>query len=194
MAIFQINCQSIKDDVSQNKALAHELIGQKEPNVQLSEVVTCASSTLKESDLSKEGGIPAYGAAGLSGYTDICLSDRDSILITKDGSGVGTLRLVHGCHSFFGTLNSLTSKAEIYLPYVYYALLNVNFETYKTGQAIPHIYFRDYGKEKIYCPHYDDQVKIANGMELIDAKIGHEIAILHRLQSVKFYLLAELFI
>ena len=47
---------------------------------------------LKESDLEGEGAVPAYGAAGLSGYTDSVLSDGDSILITKDGSGVGSLR------------------------------------------------------------------------------------------------------
>ena len=26
----------------------------------------------------------------------------------------------------------------------------------KTGMAIPHIYFKEYGKAKIYCPHIDE--------------------------------------
>ena len=149
---------------------------------------------MKESDLSPKGDIPLYGAAGLSGYTEQCLSERDSILITKDGSGVGSLRYVSGRHSFVGTLNSLTPKEGIYLPYVYYALFNVNFETYRTGQAIPHIYFKDYGKESIYCPAYEDQVRLAKGLELIDVRIEHEKAVQQGLQNVKAYLLSALFI
>ena len=184
----------IREIKSLFKALAYEIIGKNKPNAQVSELVKSASSSLKESDLSENGEIPAYGASGLSGYTEQCLSERDSILITKDGSGVGSLRYVSGRHSFVGTLNSLTPKEGIYLPYVYYALFNVNFETYRTGQAIPHIYFKDYGKESIYCPAYEDQVRLAKGLELIDVGIEHEKAVLRGLQTVKAYLLSALFI
>ena len=176
------------------QALVNEIIGKNEPNALLSDVVICTSSTMKESDLSPKGDIPLYGAAGLSGYTDHCLSERDSILITKDGSGVGSLRYVSGRHSFVGTLNSLTPKEGIYLPYVYYALFNKNFEAYRTGQAIPHIYFKDYGKEAIYCPSYEEQKKLTRGIELIDTKIEYQKAILQRVQTIKAYLLANMFI
>ena len=150
---------------------------------------------MKESDLNDNiQMVPTYGAAGLSGYTDKCLSERDSILITKDGSGVGSLRYVSGKHSFVGTLNSLTPKEGIYLPYVYYAFFNVNFEIYRTGQAIPHIYFKDYGKEAIYCPTYENQKRLAKGLELIDAKTEYERTELYGLLSIKAYLMANLFI
>ena len=170
------------------------MIGNHAPNITLSECVHCASSTLKESDLAEAGSVPAYGAAGISGFTDSALSERDSVLITKDGSGVGSLRYVQRPHSFVGTLNSMTAKDGIYLPYIYYALQNVCFETYRTGQAIPHIYFRDYGKEAIYCPAYDEQKRLAKGLELIDAKIGIERSVLQNLQSAKAYLLSGMFI
>ena len=81
-----------KENKSLIKALAWEVIGKKEPNTLLSDAVSCASSSLKESDLSETGEIPAYGASGLSGYTEQCLSVKDSILITKDGSGVYLLQ------------------------------------------------------------------------------------------------------
>ena len=160
----------------------------------LSECVLCSSSTLKESDLEEAGAVPAYGAAGLSGFTDSAISNGDSILITKDGSGIGSLRYVSGPHSFVGTLNSMTPKDGVYLPYIYYALQNVCFETYRTGQAIPHIYFRDYGKEAIYCPAFDDQKRLAKWLELIDAKIKIERAVLRNLQSAKASLLTGMFI
>ena len=138
--------------------------------------------------------VPAYGAAGISGFIDRALSDGDSILITKDGSGVGSLRYVVGHHSFVGTLNSMTPKEGVYLPYIYYALQNVCFESYRPGQAIPHIYFKDYGKEALYCPSFDDQKRLAKGLEMIDAKIGIERAAIQNLQLVKAYLLSAMFI
>ena len=176
------------------KALAYEIIGKNTANKTLSECVCCTSSTLKESDLGGHGAIPAYGAAGISGFTDNALSDEDSILITKDGSGVGSLRYVNGSHSFVGTLNSMTPQEGVYLPYIYYALQNVCFERYRTGQAIPHIYFKNYGKEAIYCPSFDNQKRLAKGFEMIDTKIGIERAVLQALQSAKAYLLSAMFI
>ena len=115
-------------------------------------------------------------------------------MITKDGSGVGSLRYVRGPHSFVGTLNSMTPKEGIYLPYIYYALQNVCFESYRTGQAIPHIYFKDYGKEAIYCPSYEAQVRMAIGLEKIDDKIGLEKAALQSYKSAKVYLLSAMLI
>ena len=177
------------------KALAHEIIGKNAPNKTLSECVCCTSSILKESDLEEAGAVPVYGAAGISGFTDSVLyRGEDSILITKDGSGVGSLRYVRGPHSFVGTLNSMTPKEGIYLPYIYYALQNVCFESYRTGQAIPHIYFKDYGKEAIYCPSYEEQVRMAIGLEKIDAKIGLEKAALQSYKSAKVYLLSAMLI
>ena len=88
----------------------------------------------------------------------------------------------------------MTSKDGVYLPYIYYALQNVCFESYRTGQAIPHIYFKDYGKETVYCPSLDDQKRLAKGLEMIDDKIEIEKAILNSLQSLKAHLLSVLFI
>ena len=176
------------------KALAYETIGKHVPNVTLSECVQCSSSSIKESELAAEGTVSAYGASGVSGFMEIALNEGDSILITKDGSGVGSLRYVSGPHSFVGTLNSMTPKEGVYLPYIYYALQNVCFESYRTGQAIPHIYFKDYGKAAVFCPSFDDQKRLAIGLEMIDAKIGTERAALQNLKLAKAYFLSALFI
>ena len=176
------------------KALAYEIIGKNLPNTTLTECVQCSSSILKESDLTEAGRVPSYGASGISGFTDNALSQGDSILVTKDGSGAGSLRYVYGAHSFVGTLNSMTPKEGVYLPYIYHALQNVSFERYRTGQAIPHIYFKDYGKEAIYCPAFDDQKRLAKVLEMIDAKIGIERTNLKKLQSLKAYLLSAMLI
>lgn len=139
-------------------------------------------------------GIPTYGAAGISGYTAEALCKSDSILITKDGSGVGSKRYVHGEHSFVGTLCSLTPKDGIYLPYVYYALMIMNLDTYKTGQAIPHIYFKDYGKLQLFCPTYSEQRRLSHGLETLDRKVEFEKNLLLSINEVKKGLLDQLFI
>ncbi len=144
--------------------------------------------------MAKKGTVPAYGASGISGFTDNALVAGDSILITKDGSGVGSLRYVYGSHSFVGTLNSMTPKEGIYLPYIYYALQNICFESYRTGQAIPHIYFRDYGQERIFCPGYLEQKRITIGLERIESKMLIERYIKEYLLSVKAFLFNALFI
>ena len=160
----------------------------------LNDCVVARSSAMKESELENSGPFPVFGASGLCGYSNEALQESDSILVTKDGSGVGTCQYATGAHSFLGTLCSLTAKEGVYLPYVYYALLNFNFASFKTGLAIPHIYFKDYGKAVIYCPSYDEQVRIASGLEKIEAKIKSDKELLKQYQLQKEYLLSRMFI
>ena len=82
----------------------------------------------------------------------------------------------------------------MYLPYIYYALVNMNFDAYKTGQAIPHIYFKDYGKEHLFCPSYSEQVELAQGIESLDRKVSYERGILSNFRKLKTSLLNQLFI
>ena len=176
------------------KSLADSLISSQVANMALNDSVVARSSTMKESEIENSGPFPAFGASGLCGYSNEALEESDSILVTKDGSGVGTCQYATGAHSFLGTLCSLTAKEGTYLPYVYYALLNFNFASFKTGLAIPHIYFKDYGNAIIYCPSYDEQVRIASGLEKIEAKIKSEKEILKQYQLQKEYLLSRMFI
>lgn len=160
----------------------------------LSDLVQYTPSALKESDTQEVGNVPVYGASGVCGYVDSPMSGEDSILITKDGSGVGTTRYVSGQHAFVGTLASLSAKEETFLPYVYFVLMNFNFSAYKTGLAIPHIYFKDYGKAEIPCPTYAEQVRIAAGLMKMEEKLGIENSTLNNLLQQKNNLLKQLFI
>ena len=176
------------------KSLADSLISSQVANMAINDCVVARSSAMKESELENSGPFPVFGASGLCGYSNEALEESDSILVTKDGSGVGTCQYATGAHAFLGTLCSLTAKEGVYLPYVYYALLNFNFASFKTGLAIPHIYFKDYGKAVIYCPSYDEQVRIASGLEKIEAKIKSDKEILKQYQLQKEYLLSRMFI
>ena len=134
------------------KGIAQNVARNNKPNIRLSECLECSSSTLQESDVCKNGTYPVYGANGIVGYLDNYNTEKEAVYIIKDGSGVGTVSYVTGKCSATGTLNTLQAKEGYSLQYLYYMLKVFNFEPYKTGMAIPHIYFKDYGKAKIFCP------------------------------------------
>ena len=176
------------------KGIAHRVAGMGKPNVRIAECLECTSSTLQESEVSDLGTYPVYGANGIVGFLDSYNTPDKAIYIVKDGSGVGSVAYVKGKCSATGTLNILTAKQDYSLQFLYYMLKVFNFEPYKTGMAIPHIYFKDYGKAKIFCSSYSKQLRYAKMLEAIDAKLLIEQKILISLNSQKQYLLRQMFI
>ena len=176
------------------KGIAQNVARNNKPNIRLSECLECSSSTLQESDVCKNGTYPVYGANGIVGYLDNYNTEKEAVYIIKDGSGVGTVSYVTGKCSATGTLNTLQAKEGYSLQYLYYMLKVFNFEPYKTGMAIPHIYFKDYGKAKIFCPPYTEQLKYARLLSAIDNKLSAEQSILTALSLQKQYLLRQMFI
>lgn len=176
------------------KGIAHKVSKQGKPNIRLSECLLCTSSTLQESDVAEVGAYPVYGANGIVGYLDTYNTTSEAIYIIKDGSGVGTVSCVKGKCSATGTLNILQTKEGFSLRYLYFILKVFSFEPYKTGMAIPHIYFKDYGKAKIYCPSNQLQCKYADLLSKIEQKATAEQKILDNLCSQKQYLLRQMFI
>ncbi|RJV53204.1 type I restriction endonuclease subunit S [Bacteroides sp. AF18-33] len=162
--------------------------------MRLSECLECSSSTLQESDVCENGTYPVYGANGIVGYIDNYNTEKEAVYIIKDGSGVGTVSYVTGKCSATGTLNTLQAKEGYSLQYLYYMLKVFNFEPYKTGMAIPHIYFKDYGKAKIFCTSYTEQLKYVGLLSAIDNKLSAEQSILTDLSLQKQYLLRQMFI
>ena len=176
------------------KGIAHRVAGMGKPNVCLKECLECTSSTLQESEVSDLGPYPVYGANGIVGFLDSYNTPDEAIYIVKDGSGVGSVVYVKGKCSATGTLNILTAKQNYSLQFLYYLLKVFNYSPYKTGMAIPHIYFKDYGKSKIFCPPYAEQLQYAQLLVAIDTKLLAEKKMLISFNSQKQYLLRELFI
>ena len=176
------------------KGIAQNITCSNKPNVHISECLECSSSTLQESDVFEHGAYPVYGANGIVGYLDNYNTENEAVYIIKDGSGVGTVSYVTGKCSATGTLNILQAPNGYSLRYLYYLLKVFNFEPYKTGMAIPHIYFKDYGKAKIFCPQYSEQLKYATLLFTIDDKLSTEQEILKSLNLEKQYLLRQMFI
>lgn len=176
------------------KGIIETVISSQKPNTLIKNCLECNSSTLQESQVAETGTFSVYGATGISGYTETADINGESILIIKDGSSVGIVKFVTGEYSYIGTLNSLIAKDGYCLKYIYFALQRFSFEPYKTGMAIPHIYFKDYGKAKIYCPSLSLQTLIAQKLSLIENKMEVEKRIILCYQLQKSYLLSRMFI
>ena len=176
------------------KGIAQKIVRNNMPNVRLTECLECKSSTLQESEVCEQGTYPVYGANGIVGYLDNYNTEGEAVYIIKDGSSVGTVSYVTGKCSATGTLNTLQAKEGYSLQYFYYLLKVFNFEPYKTGMAIPHIYFKDYGKAKVFCPSYTEQLQYARLLSAIESNLSIEMNILTNLSLQKQYLLRQMFI
>lgn len=176
------------------KGLAVALTTKKKANIAISQCLECHSSTLQESVVLSSGLCKVFGANGLVGYKDVPQMNGDAILVIKDGSGVGTVFYAQGKFSVIGTLNYLTVIGNNDLRYLYFALSVFNFQPYKTGMAIPHIYFKDYGKAKIYCPSLAEQKRVANVLDKLESKLFVEQELLASFNQQKLYLLGKMFI
>ena len=176
------------------KGIAQKIVRSNKPNVRLTECMECKFSTLQESEVCEQGTYPVYGANGIVGYLDNYNTEGEAVYIIKDGSGVGTVSYVTGKCSATGTLNTLQAKEGYSLQYLYYLLKVFNFEPYKTGMAIPHIYFKDYGKAKVFCPSYTEQLQYARLLSAIESNLSIEMNILTNLSLQKQCFLRQMFI
>lgn len=81
------------------------------------------------------------------------------------------------------------------LRYIFYIVENYLLHFYLGHYwAIPHIYFKDYSKAKIFCLSYSKQLRYAKMLEAIDAKLLIEQKVFISLNSQKQYLLRLMFI
>ena len=176
------------------KGLAAQLTQSGTPNVRLCDCLECHSSTLQENCVSATGSYPVYGATGLIGYTNGYAYNGESILIVKDGSGVGSLSYANDCYSVIGTLNYLTAKGKYSVLYLYYALMAFNFTPYITGMANSSYLFQRLWESKSILPSIENQIRIASLLHNIEQKLVVEQNLIISLSAQKSYLLRMLFI
>lgn len=79
------------------------------------------------------------------------------------------------------------------LSYLAYALKFMNLSKYVSGAAIPHIYFKDYGKEKIAVPSINNQTEIAKELDKLNELIEIKRSQLKDLDTLVQSLFYEIF-
>jgi len=144
-----------------------------------------ATSGITQNTLSNNNGeYPIYGASGLIKYVDFYQQSNPYIGVVKDGSGVGRVNVYPQKSSLIGTMQYIIPKAGYDLKFISYALKSLNLKTYATGAAIPHIYFKDYGKAVIPVPRLEDQERIVEELDLLSGIIDKKKAQLKELDAL----------
>ena len=161
---------------------------------QINKSLQSKSSSISAGSLSAQGEYPVYGADGISGYSSKFDHNVDYISIVKDGAGVGRVQFLPAKSSIVGTSTALLAMPHADMRYFGYFMQQFPFRKFVTGSTIPHIYFRDYGKEKILTPSLPEQQKIADALSAIDAKIEALTARLDATREFKRGLLQKMFV
>lgn len=150
----------------------------------LAEVCTSKNSNIVLSSIENNTGkYPIYGAKGFLKTIDFYTIENESLGIVKDGAGVGRIFLLPEKSSLIGTMAYIQANENLNLKYLYYFLLTINFNQYISGSAIPHIYFRDYKKEKIPLPPLETQKAIVEKLESAFAHIDEAVCHLKAVQT-----------
>ena len=161
--------------------------------VRLGDICSKGSSNLTMKDVHRDAQYYVYGASGICGKTKDFISNEKYIAIVKDGA-VGKLYLCEKNTHILATLQKITHKENHNLLYIYYVMQTINFDKYVTGSAIPHIYYKDYSKEKIYLPHPDEQQKIVAFFSNLDDVITAYTQKVEYLKQYKKSLMQNMFI
>lgn len=138
----------------------------------LNEVCDKSSSNVVINKLDDNNGdYPLFGASGLVKNVDFYHQDKPYIGIVKDGAGVGRVNTYPAYSSLVGTMQYIFPKEECLLNYVKYFLVKLDLSHCVSGATIPHIYFKDYGKELIPVPPLSTQLSIVSELDKISELI-----------------------
>ena len=138
----------------------------------LNEVCDKGSSNIVISKLTdNHGEYPLYGASGLVKNIDFYHQDKPYIGIVKDGAGVGRVNIYPAYSSLVGTMQYIFPKEGNSLDYIKYFLVKLDLSHLVSGATIPHIYFKDYGKEIIPLPPKSVQLDIVSELDQINELI-----------------------
>ena len=162
--------------------------------VTLGEVCTKGSSNIAQKDIEQNNG--SYGIYGASGYikdVDFYHQDKPYIAVVKDGAGIGRTMLLPEKTSIIGTMQYLIPNDDVCVEYLYYAVTYMNLAKYFSGATIPHIYFKDYQKEKLPLLTIEEQRKIADNLRQIDRLIELCSGILQKLDVLVKSRFVEMF-
>ena len=158
----------------------------------LGEVTQYATSSLKIADCTDEGEFDLYDANSVIGKTNFNVQTEDYITIIKDGSGVGTVRLLPKNTSFIGTMGAILAKnSEI--EFIYALLQRFDFSQHINGATIPHVYYSEYKQDIIYAPIRNEQRIIGKIFKQLDNLITLHQRKCDKLKNIKAALLEKMF-
>ena len=130
-------------------------------------IASSFSKSLSLSSLDEEYEYPVIGASGLLNVkSHFYECNNPYIGIVKDGAGIGNCYICEAKTSVLGTMAYILPKDDINIRFLYYVLVGLNLSQ-QTGDntTIPHIYFSNYGNNKVLKISSEEQKKIADFLD-----------------------------
>jgi len=119
-----------------------------------------------------EGDYPVFGAKGFVQNVSFYQQESEYLGIIKDGAGIGRVSRHPEKSSIIATMQYILPKKGFDIQFINYFLNYIDFEKYRTGSTIPHIYYKDYKSEPFPLVNIDEQkrivVKLDECFEAID--------------------------
>lgn len=132
----------------------------------LDDAVKKASSNISINKIKDDKEIyPLYGAKGLVQNISFFQQEEEYLAIIKDGAGIGRISRHPSKSSVVATMQYIIPKTQYNIQFVRYFLESIDFEKYRTGSTIPHIYYKDYKNELFPIVNINEQKQIVEFLD-----------------------------
>ena len=160
----------------------------------LGDVCKKGTSNIAQKDLEGHcGNYPIYGASGFIANVDFYQQEKPYIAVVKDGAGIGRIMKLPAKSSVIGTMQYIIPNDTVDINFLAYAMEHMNLSKYFTGATIPHIYFKDYQREKLLLPSLGEQRKIAALLDKVSDLIAKRRQQLDKLDEMVKARFVEMF-
>lgn len=159
----------------------------------LKKAVDYNTTGVRACDISPNGKYDLYDANEVIGKVNTYASDKPYLSIIKDGSGVGRVRLLPELTNVLGTMGVISPKGGNNINFIFSHIQKKDFKQHIISGAIPHVYFKNYGEDKILIPLPEEQQKIGDFFSTLDELISAKEEELQKLRQLKQALLQQMF-
>ena len=127
----------------------------------LEDAVNKASSNISLNKIKGDDGYyPVFGAKGFVKNVSFYQQESEYLGIIKDGAGIGRVSRHPEKLSILATMQYILPKKGFDIQFINYFLNYIDFEKYRTGSTIPHIYYKDYKSEPFPLVNIEEQKRI----------------------------------
>lgn len=160
-------------------------------------IVVRAGDFKSASEISEQqetGFYPCYGGNGTRGYVSSFNRDGRFSLVGRQGALCGNVHFVEG--KFHATEHALVVEAPKHMApeWLFFQLVHMKLNRYATGLAQPGISAETMKGLRVPFPHPDEQQKIADALQAMDAKIAAVAGQVAKMEDFKKGLLQQMFV
>ncbi|MCT3395950.1 hypothetical protein G8J22_00369 [Lentilactobacillus hilgardii] len=152
-----------------------------------------------ESGKRQAGKYPYYGATGIVDYVKDYIFEGTYLLLAEDGANIldrthPISYVVNGRFWVNNHAHTFQSSQGTDLTFLAESLERIHYQRYNTGTAQPKLNAKVVGKIEVLCPTSNEQRKLGKLSYLINVLIAANQRRLDQLQSLKKYLMQNMFV